>query len=85
MTKVHTKLLIAGGGLMIFSPLFLKRAEIPHDCPRWPTTWSRTRVQEFSEFGEERGGEVSFFQRLAKALIGAGSKNLNMRRLPPSI
>jgi hypothetical protein len=36
------------------------------------------------EFGEEREGEVFCFQELAKAFIGADSRILKMRRLPPT-
>jgi len=50
-----------------------------------PTPWSRTGSQEFFEFGEEREGEVFCFQRLAKAFIGADSRKLKMRRLPPTL
>jgi hypothetical protein len=36
------------------------------------------------EFEEEREGEVFCFQRLAEASIGAASRKLKMRRLPPT-
>jgi hypothetical protein len=43
-------------------------------------------VQEFSEFGEAKErGEFFVFKGLQKASIGAASRKLKMRRLPPTI
>ena len=43
------------------------------------------RILRLFEFqGERERGEVFCFQRLARAFIGADSKNLKMRRLPPT-
>jgi len=43
------------------------------------------QVLGFFEFqGERERGKFSVFQRLAKAFIGADSKKLKMRRLPPT-
>jgi hypothetical protein len=43
------------------------------------------QVLGFFEFFRERErGEVFCFQRLAKAFIGADSRKLKMRRLPPT-
>jgi hypothetical protein len=39
----------------------------------------------FSSLGRKREGKGICFQRLAEAFIGADSKNLKMRRLPPTI
>jgi hypothetical protein len=41
--------------------------------------------KSFLKFGEEREGEVFCFQKLAKAFIGADSRILKMRRLPPTV
>jgi len=54
---------------------------------------SRTQVSDhlvpnqvlgFFEFFREREGGEFYFQRLAKAFIGADSENLKMRRLQPT-
>jgi hypothetical protein len=66
-----------------FPSLFLQKAEPPY----WPTQMADhlvpNQVLGFFEFFREREGEVFCFQRLANVFIGADSKNLKMRRLPP--
>jgi hypothetical protein len=43
------------------------------------------RILSLFEFqGEREREKFFFFQRLAKAFIGADSRNLKMRRLPPT-
>jgi hypothetical protein len=40
--------------------------------------------RDFLNLGKKERGEVFCFQRLAKAFIGADSRKLKMRRLPPT-
>ena len=46
--------------------------------------WSEQVLRIFEFQGEKERGEVFYFQRPAKAFIGADSENLKMRRLPPT-
>jgi len=41
-------------------------------------------LKAFLNFRGKREGEVFCFQELAKAFIGADSRKLKMRRLPPT-
>jgi hypothetical protein len=55
--------------------------ELPRGQPPGP----EPDHNSFLNLGKKEGGEVFCFQRLAKALIGADSKKLKMRRLPPTV
>ena len=49
-----------------------------------PTPWSRTGSEKNLNSGKISGAKEVWNQRLGKSLLGADSKKLKMRRLPPT-
>src|SRR5262245_41738142 len=71
---------------MLYSPHSLSQKAA---TPTWLTQVAdhpgpEPGLKAFLNFRGKREGEVFCFQRFAKALIGADSRDLKMRRLPPT-